>query len=213
MKIVRILPSIALLLVASAAVAAPPQDAPRERVVIRGLQGIDHGSDWLTHLRRGFLGVQLTQITPELREHFGASRDSGVLVSSVADDSPAARAGMRVGDVLTHVGGQKVYSYVDVVRSLGERKEGDQVEIRVVRHGAPITMNATVEERDRRVVTLNRLPDNVRFFEGESAEKLREFFEGQEWQNRVFRIQDCADSQERLKALENRLRELEQRIR
>src|SRR5262245_15606747 len=46
----------------------------------------------------GFLGVQLIGITPELRQHYGVPKDAGVLVGAVEADSPAAKAGIQVGD-------------------------------------------------------------------------------------------------------------------
>ena len=46
------------------------------------------------------LGVGLTDLTPELREHFGVGGDAGVMISRVVEDSPAAKAGLRVGDII-----------------------------------------------------------------------------------------------------------------
>ena len=48
-------------------------------------------------LSGGYLGVELVDLTPELREHFGAPRDVGVMVGRVEPGSPAARAGLEVG--------------------------------------------------------------------------------------------------------------------
>src|SRR5678816_1283640 len=52
---------------------------------------------------RGRLGVFAENMTEELRGYFGAPKDSGVLVSRVAPDSPSAKAGLKVGDVITQV--------------------------------------------------------------------------------------------------------------
>jgi len=56
--------------------------------------------------KRAYVGISLTELTPELREFFGAPKDAGVLVSSVAENGPAAKAGVRVGDVITSANGK-----------------------------------------------------------------------------------------------------------
>lgn len=214
MKLARAIPFISLSFLAAAAVAAPPQTTrtpdPERRIRVEEVLRFD--GDWLTHLRRNFLGVQIVSITPELREHYGATRDVGILVAGVSEDSPAARAGIRVGDIITEVGGHKVTSHAEVVRAIADHEAGDQVPVRIIRHGAPVSVTATIEERDRRVVAINRLPGNARVLQGETAEQLREFFAGDQWRDRVFRLQDCVESQERLRDLENRLQELERRL-
>ena len=77
---------------------------------------------------RGFLGVGLRELTAELQTHFGAPEGSGVLVASVSDDSPAAAAGIRVGDVITAVDGLSVDSTRDLSREIRHRP-GDSVAI------------------------------------------------------------------------------------
>src|SRR5262245_50302044 len=57
---------------------------------------------------RGYLGVGLTDLTPELRTHFGAPEDAGVMVSKVEPGSPADKAGIKVGDVLASIDGKEV---------------------------------------------------------------------------------------------------------
>jgi S1-C subfamily serine protease len=63
------------------------------------------------------LGLRIESMTPELREFFGAPEDQGVLVSSVVADSPAAEAGMRVGDVIVSVDGNDVSSPAELTWS------------------------------------------------------------------------------------------------
>src|SRR5512133_3026190 len=66
----------------------------------------------------GFLGVSLIGITPELRAHYGAPKDAGVLVGRVEKDSAAAKAGLEVGDIVTSVGTEHVGTPGDVIRAL-----------------------------------------------------------------------------------------------
>lgn len=83
---------------------------------------------------RPLLGVQLTETTPELREHFGAGPDAGVLVSKVLSGTPAEKAGIRVGDMIVAVDGREIADVEDLVRELG-RREGESFPVEVIREG------------------------------------------------------------------------------
>lgn len=98
--------------------------------------------------KAGFLGVMLTPMTAELRTHEGVPESAGVLVSRVIADSPAARAGLQVGDVVTAVDGAAVASPHDLARAIGGRKDGDLVTLELWRGGAVQNLTATVEERE-----------------------------------------------------------------
>ena len=66
---------------------------------------------------RGRLGVTVQSLTPDLEEYFGAT-NGGALVSSVAQDSAAARAGIKAGDVITSINGRQVSDSDDLMRAL-----------------------------------------------------------------------------------------------
>src|SRR5688500_12390489 len=95
-----------LLFASSTAWASPeaqPAPAPRpdkqvhKRVIVVDKDGKEHVYDSEgTRVRRGYLGVGLTEMTPELRAHFGVPEEAGVMVSSVEDGSPADKAGLKV---------------------------------------------------------------------------------------------------------------------
>jgi serine protease Do len=78
------------------------------------------------------IGVSTTQLTKQLAEFFGIADGKGVLVTSVGDDSPAAKAGIKAGDVITAVDGEKLEDAGDLTRALGKKKEGD-VTLTIVR--------------------------------------------------------------------------------
>src|SRR5690349_20519389 len=80
---------------------------------LQGLQVLDLNGDLLGG-KRAWLGVSLLDLSDELREHFGASRESGVMVESVADGSPADKAGVRVGDIIVAIDGKDVKSSSDL---------------------------------------------------------------------------------------------------
>jgi len=97
--------------------------------------------------RGGRLGARLQPLTDQLAEYFGAK--GGVLVSSVDADSPAAKAGLKAGDVITTVNGHTVSDSRDVVDELRDAEEGKDVEIGVLRERKSLTLKAPMPERRR----------------------------------------------------------------
>jgi len=100
--------------------------------------------EWSTG--KGRLGVTVMSLTPELRTHFGATSDSGLLVGHVDENSPAAKAGIRVGDVLTSTNGKLVDDAFDVRESMATSKKGESVKIELVRDRKPLTLTATLAD-------------------------------------------------------------------
>jgi membrane-associated protease RseP (regulator of RpoE activity) len=100
--------------------------------------------EWIPRMTspRGRLGVQLNELTPQLAEYFGV-KDGGVLVSSVTKDSPAEKAGLKAGDVITSIDGDRVRSADDVVDELRD-KEGE-ISVGVLRDKKESTLKATIE--------------------------------------------------------------------
>jgi len=95
----------------------------------------------------GFLGVELTSLTGELRAHFGAPEDAGVMVARVVEDSPAWRAGVRVGDIVVAVAGERVDTPADLAREVRER--GDEtVTVELWRDGRLEQLDVALEERE-----------------------------------------------------------------
>ena len=83
--------------------------------------------------QEGFLGVMVSPLTDDFREFAGTDR--GVLINSLTDESPAAKAGLQPGDVITHVDDRKVEEPGDLVEAIRERKAGDRVHIVYFRKG------------------------------------------------------------------------------
>lgn len=88
------------------------------------------------------IGVSTMQLTKQLADYFGIADGQGVLVTSVAEDSPAAKAGIKAGDVITAIDGEKVDGAGDVARGINKRKEGD-VTLTVIRKGNQRTITVT----------------------------------------------------------------------
>lgn len=91
------------------------------------------------------VGVMTTPLTKQLADYMGVSDGKGLLVTSVSENSPAAKAGLKAGDVITEVNGAAVENVGDFVRELN-RKEGD-VTLTVVRDKSRRTIKVTPERR------------------------------------------------------------------
>jgi membrane-associated protease RseP (regulator of RpoE activity) len=142
---------------------------------------------------RGRIGVVVQPLTPELREHFGAAEDRGVLVARVEAGRPGERAGLRVGDLLLEANNEPLASPGDLLRIVASVAEGAILELRVLRDG---------EERTVKVEP-----------EGGTTPFLRpDAWEGwSRWLDRGLR-QGSRELRERIEQLERRLEELEQRL-
>jgi predicted metalloprotease with PDZ domain len=110
---------------------------------------------------RARLGIAALSISPELRTHFGAPADRGLLVDAVRADSPAARAGVHVGDVVTDVDGDAASSASDIVEALSDRKHGDDVAVEVVRDHKRIELKAKLETDPQPAGAWDGLPDDL----------------------------------------------------
>ena len=86
-------------------------------------------------VRRPYIGVSLQDLTPEMAPQFKARK--GVVVNQVLPQSPAARAGLEVGDVITSVDGHEVGHSDEVVRQVQSHQVGQNVQLQVLRSGAP----------------------------------------------------------------------------
>jgi serine protease Do len=91
------------------------------------------------------IGVTTTPLTDQLADYFGVSRGVGVLVTSVTEGGPAAKAGLKAGDVITEVDGEKIGSAVELSRAVGRRQEGD-LSLTVTRERGRRTFKVTPEK-------------------------------------------------------------------
>jgi serine protease Do len=114
----------------------------------------DDGFPGLRMTPRGRLGVSVEGLSTQLADYFGA-KDGGALVSSVTADSPAARAGIKAGDVITTVNGNRVRDADDLVRELSDAKS-DDVTIGLLRDKKETSVKATLESRTDRLQTPRR---------------------------------------------------------
>src|SRR5579864_8416914 len=105
--------------------------------------------DQLIHygsVKRGQLGVSMYTVTPDIAHSLGLPSVVGALVSQVVDGSPAERAGIRTGDVITAVNGQPVKSNSELRNTIGLLRVGDKVDIGLLRDGKPLRVMAVIAD-------------------------------------------------------------------
>jgi serine protease Do len=93
---------------------------------------------------RGWLGVAIQPLTPDLAKGFQLSSTDGALVTSVIDGSPAAKAGLKSGDVIVSYDGRRVARSGDFPRVVAETPVGRSVPLEVLRDGKPTKLTVTV---------------------------------------------------------------------
>lgn len=96
---------------------------------------------------RGYVGVNIQNITPALVDSFNLKTRNGALVAEVTPDSPAARSGIKEGDVITSVNGQPVTDSNNLALTVSGVAPGAKLSFEILREGKVVTLEATAGER------------------------------------------------------------------
>ncbi len=107
-------------------------------------QILEHGS-----VKRGMLGVIGQDLTPELAEAFGLDKGRGAVIAEVIDDSAAAEAGLKPGDVIVAVDGAEIRNFDALRNAIGLHREGDKVKISYLRDGKKRDAKVTLGSSDK----------------------------------------------------------------
>ena len=97
-------------------------------------------------VEHGYLGISIENVTPANAQFFNLKEATGALVSQVSPDSPAARAGLKSGDVIDQLDGQKVVDSSSLQIAVSQRQPGQKMQLGVIRNGQPMSLSATVGE-------------------------------------------------------------------
>lgn len=89
------------------------------------------------------IGVGVSDLTSQLAQKYGVS--DGLMITEVNNDSPAAKAGLKAGDIITEINGKAVKSDIDLIREINSQKDGD-VQLTIVRDGQRQTISVTPEK-------------------------------------------------------------------
>jgi serine protease Do len=119
------------------------------------------------HVTRGWLGVAIQSITPSIAKSLGMDPDRsvGALVASVTPNSPAAKAGIKPGDVILSAQGQPIKTVHDLPRLVAKAPIGQKFDLRVQRNGKETALSATIaelqENQQQAAATSNARPEKT----------------------------------------------------
>jgi serine protease Do len=99
------------------------------------------------HVSRGWMGVAIQNITPELAEYYGIDSTRGVYVAKVYEDNPAHEAGIKSGDVILEVNGEKIETSRDLTLTIANLKVDETVDVKIIREGKEKTVNVKLGKR------------------------------------------------------------------
>lgn len=106
-------------------------------------QLVKHGK-----VTRGRIGVVIQDVTPDLADTFGLKTPKGAIVSQLEKNGPAAKGGLREGDVIIAINGKKVNSSSDMPMAVSAMKPGDIANLQVIRDGKEVSIKVTVAEAE-----------------------------------------------------------------
>lgn len=104
------------------------------------------GEHYAFRLDRPRLGVQIHELSEDLAPYFKVEKNSGVLISQVMEDSPAAAAGLKAGDVVVKINDEKISDPEDIFDALENYEAGDRVVVEYIRKGAPGKMEVELQD-------------------------------------------------------------------
>ena len=96
---------------------------------------------------RGWIGVEPNDLTPELAETFGVKADEGVIITGVLQNGPAAQAGIRPGDVITHVGDKPVRHVQELLTAVAGLMPGTEAQMQIRRNESSLTLRIIPDTR------------------------------------------------------------------
>jgi S1-C subfamily serine protease len=94
-------------------------------------------------VRRGWIGVEPADLSPELMETFGVRANTGVLITGVLQNGPAAQSGIRPGDVIVDVAGKSIANVSELLTSVAALKPGAPAKFRVQRRDETVELTVT----------------------------------------------------------------------
>lgn len=147
----------------------PKGELPLLREFPPNVEGNPRGFVFTTGSNRQ-IGISVTDVTKQLGDYFGVTEGKGLLIKSVRENSPAAKAGLRAGDIIIEAEGKDVDGNSDLIRAINEKKEGD-VMLTIIRDKNRQIISVTPEVSKDGNIRFGG--DLEKFFEQNPAMKLK----------------------------------------
>ncbi len=161
----------------------------------------------------GRIGVKVQDLNQQLGDYFGVKDAEGALITEADEDGPAYKAGLRAGDVIVEVDGEKIDDVDELKEKISDKDEGDKAEVKIIRDRQPKKFTVEVEEAEEWSVGDLKGLDKLKVMPPDVA------LPGLLWEEKKFREQEVELSEEleelkdELEELREELKELKKRLR
>jgi serine protease Do len=109
-------------------------------------------------VHRGYLGVSIRDLDPDVAARLGAPKDHGVVVGEVYENTPAGKAGLQAGDIVTHIAGKQVRDSRSLQSTVANLPLNKPAPVEILRDGKAMTLQVTVEEQPKEFGTTTARP-------------------------------------------------------
>ena len=123
-------------------------------------QGIIRQLEESGSVTRGWLGVGIQDLTPELAEYYGIKDKKGVLVAKVFEGDPADKAGIKANDIIIAVDGKPIKTSRELTGTIADIPVGQKIHIKILRDGMEKTVKVKIAKRDDSELLARREPGN-----------------------------------------------------
>jgi len=127
----------------------------------------------------GWLGVQMQELTPEVAAYYHLPDQQGAMIYDVVPDTPAAKAGLRDGDVIRAFAGTPIKNTRELMDLVGRTPVGKQVPLEIVREGRPLTITVQIGERPSEVAAVGPAVPGAQVWRGMRAADITEALQQQ----------------------------------
>lgn len=111
-------------------------------------------------VEHGFIGIGISDVTPDNAKFFDMSNASGAVVTQVDPNSPGAKAGLKIGDVITQLDGKNVTDAGELQMEVGQKHPGETIQLNVMRDGKSMSIPVTLENMNGPNQTANAGPEH-----------------------------------------------------
>jgi serine protease DegS len=101
------------------------------------------------YVSRGWMGVEIQELTPQLAESFGLKDEKGIIIAGVLRDGPADKGGLKPGDIITRINDMAIESGHDALNTIGQTQPGEQITVQGQRDGKELELKIEVGERPK----------------------------------------------------------------
>lgn len=137
----------------------PKGELPDIRVFPAPRPGNPESFIWSTGSNRR-IGVSVSSLNKQLGDYFGVADGNGLLINNVRENSPAAAAGLRAGDVIIEVDGRQIKESFDLARAINEKKDGELLTLTIIRNKTRQTITVMPEKAKDGALRIGGDPEN-----------------------------------------------------